>query len=100
MRGRKPRKVAVAAGDAAVLEFIAASQQLPAYQVMRARIVLAIARGERTTQLAQTMDCDEATIWRICRRYEEGGLSGLLEDARRTSRSFGCDPPAAQPAQA
>jgi hypothetical protein len=47
--------------------------------------VLAIAAGERTHRVAAEFDCDEATVWRICRRYEQAGLSGLLADGRRSA---------------
>jgi Homeodomain-like domain len=85
MRGRKPRRVAIFPSDLAVLRWIARGENLPAYQVQRARIVLAIAAGARTQRVASEADCDEATVWRICRRYEEMGLSGLLADGRRSA---------------
>jgi hypothetical protein len=53
--------------------------------VQRARIVLAIADGERTQTVAEQVGCDEATVWRICRKYEQMGLSGLLADGRRSA---------------
>jgi hypothetical protein len=58
---------------------------LPEYQVQRARIVLAVADGERIQHVAATADCDEATVWRTCRRYEVAGLSGLFADGRRSA---------------
>jgi hypothetical protein len=85
MRGRKPRRVTIFPSDLAVLRWIARGENLPSYQVQRARIVLAIAAGARTQRVASDADCDEATVWRICRRYEEMGLSGLLADGRRSA---------------
>ncbi len=85
MRGRKPRQVTIAPADYHVLCLIAGGDTLPSYQVQRARIVLAIASGERTGRVAQKLGCDEATVWRTCRRYEEAGLSGLLADGRRSA---------------
>jgi hypothetical protein len=85
MRGRKPRRVFIAAADYPVLCLIARGDTLPAYQVQRARIVLAIAAGDRTQEVAQRVGCDEATVWRTCRRYEQAGLSGLLADGRRSA---------------
>jgi hypothetical protein len=58
---------------------------LPEYQVQRARIVLAVAEGDRIQHVAELMSCDEATVWRTCRRYEHAGLSGLLADGRRSA---------------
>jgi hypothetical protein len=83
MRGRKPRIVAIAPGDVAALRWVASGSVVPSYQARRAKIVLAIANGVRTQHVAEEMDCDAATVWRICRQYEQGGLSGLLADLRR-----------------
>jgi hypothetical protein len=85
MRGRKPRRVDIATADYPILCLIAKGEALPFYQIQRARIVLAIAAGERTGQVAQQVGCDEATVWRTCRRYEQAGLSGLLADGRRSA---------------
>jgi hypothetical protein len=85
MRGRKPRQVSISPSDDAVLRWIARNDTLPRYQVQRAQIVLAIAAGERTGAVAEKVGCDETTVWRTCRRYEEAGLSGLLADGRRSA---------------
>ena len=85
MRGRKPREIDLAPSDQPVLHWIAQSMSLPWYQVQRARIVLAIAAGERTRAVAEKLNCDDATVWRVCRRYELSGLSGLLANGRRRS---------------
>jgi hypothetical protein len=82
MRGRKPRPLKVAPADYPVLRLIARRDDLPDYQVLRARVVLAAAAGRRTGEVAQEAGCDVSTVWRICRRYERGGLSGLLADGR------------------
>ena len=83
MRGRKPRIVAIAPGDVAALRWVASGSAVPSYQARRAKVVLAIANGLRTQHVAEEMEYDAATVWRICRRYEHGGLSGLLADERR-----------------
>lgn len=85
MRGRKPKLVSIAATDKDVLRWIAHCDSLPLYQVQRARIVLAIAGGARTYEVARQAACDETTVWRTCRRYEQAGLSGLLADGRRSA---------------
>jgi hypothetical protein len=88
MRGRKPRALTIAPSDEVVLRWIVKAQSLPLYQVQRAQMVLAIAAGERINVVAAQLGCDEATIWRACRRYEQSGLSGLLAGRRvRTRRS-------------
>jgi DNA invertase Pin-like site-specific DNA recombinase len=85
MRGRKPHPVTIARADYPVLCWIAKGEGLPWYQAQRARIVLAIAAGERTRAVAKQNRCDVATVWRTCRRYEQSGLSGLLADGRRSA---------------
>jgi DNA invertase Pin-like site-specific DNA recombinase len=84
-RGRKPRRVVIASCDQAVLHWVATARALPRYQARRAKIVLAMAAGARTQQVAREFGCDEATVWRICRRYEQHGLTGLLADGRRSA---------------
>jgi hypothetical protein len=88
MRGRKPLRVTIAPGDGLVLQWIARGEGVPWFQVQRARIVLGIAGGQRTAAVAAKIGCDEATVWRTCRRYEQAGLSGLLSDRRRSDRSL------------
>jgi hypothetical protein len=88
MRGRKPRRVTIPPADLPVLCLIARGEHIPVYQSQRAQIVLAIAGGERTQDVARRANCDEATVWRTCRRYEESGLSGLLADGRRSASSI------------
>jgi hypothetical protein len=78
MRGRRPRPLTLAPGDRAALRQVAGADSLPRYQVRRARIVLAIAAGERSQSVAVRMECDEATVWRTCRRYEDSGFADLM----------------------
>jgi hypothetical protein len=52
MRGRKPRRVSIANGDISTLQQVAHSRMLPWYQVQRARIILAVADGERIQTVA------------------------------------------------
>ena len=84
MRGRKPRSLELMCADVRLLEQLARSQTRPWFQVRRARIVLAVASGARTQELADQMECDTATIWRTCRRYEAAGVDGLLAYAPRS----------------
>jgi hypothetical protein len=67
MRGRKPRDVTIRPDDLVVLRWIATKSSLPSPQVRRARIVLAIASGRRTNEIAREVGCNAATIWRACR---------------------------------
>src|SRR4051812_24391306 len=127
MRGRKPRPVPIAPADLTILQQVARSESLPWYQVRRARIVLANPRGLHTLQrvargaplpwsrarrarivlatarglhnstVAYQMQCEEATVWRTCRRYEREGLTGLLAPPDRPGRPGRISPPPASP---
>lgn len=86
MRGRKSLPLAVAAADAPILRAVAGSRHLSYFQVEHARIVLAVAAGEPIQSVASRLECDRATVWRVCRRYEQGGLKELLLDHPRLGR--------------
>jgi hypothetical protein len=83
MRGRKPERVAIAKRDQEILLAVAHTGSLPWFVVQRAKIVLAIAAGERPCSVASRLECDHATVWRACERYRRGGLPNLLADGRR-----------------
>src|SRR5438477_143102 len=69
MRGRRPRPLSVSAADAPILAAVARSRRLAWFRVQHARIVLAVAAGERIGDLATRLECDRTTVWRVCRRY-------------------------------
>jgi len=93
MRGRKPRPLTLAAEDRPILEGVARHRRLCWFQVQHARTVLAVAAGEPIQSVASRLGCDPSTIWRVCRRYEQGGLSKLLLDDPRLGRPPGDFPP-------
>jgi Homeodomain-like domain len=95
MRGREPHPLSIAAADLPILQQVARGEFLPWYQVRRARIVLANARGERTSTIANRLECDAATVWRTCRRYERQGLTGLLAAPCRSGHPDRISPPPA-----
>src|SRR5665213_365372 len=97
MRGRRPRPLTVADADTPVLQAVARSRRLAWFQVQHARIVLAVAAGESIQAVASRLECDRATVWRVCRRYERGGLKELLLDDLRVGRPQEISPPPASP---
>jgi hypothetical protein len=97
MRGRKPRPFCVLSADLAALRQFAQSRTLPFATVQRARIVLALADGHSTQDVAILHQCDRATVWRLARRYEQGGLHRLLHDLPRCGRPQRISPPTACP---
>src|SRR6185437_9762693 len=92
-----PRPISIDPADLPTLQRVARSDSLPWYQVRRARIVLANARGVHNSTVAFQMQCDEATVWRTCRRYERGGLTGLLASPPRSGSPGRISPPPAGP---
>jgi uncharacterized protein (TIGR02996 family) len=95
MRGRKPRPLRIAARDLPILQGVARARHLAWFQVQHARIVLAVAAGESIGAIAGRLECHPATVWRVCRRYEQGGLKALLLDEPRLGRPQEISPPAA-----
>jgi hypothetical protein len=98
MRGRKPRRLTLPDADTPVLQAVAHSRRLAWFQVQHARIVLAVAAGEPVQVVAARLECDRATVWRVCRRYEHGGLKELLLDDPRLGRPQEISPPPARSA--
>src|SRR5438046_1089646 len=97
MRGRKPRSLVIAAEDRKILQAVARARHLAWFQVQHARIVLAVAAGEPIQSVAARLECNRATVWRVCRGYEQGGLKELLLDERRLGRPQEISPPATRP---
>ena len=83
MRGRRPETMTIAGPDQDALHAVAHSGSLPWFQVQRAKIVLALAAGERQCSVADRLECDVATVWRACERYRQGGLASLFADGRQ-----------------
>ncbi|MCL5959422.1 MAG: helix-turn-helix domain-containing protein [Chloroflexi bacterium] len=92
MRGRKPREVNLHPEDVPVLESLVRKGKTEQRVAKRASILLALAAGGRTASVAGHMDRDQATVWRIARRYEERGLQAVY-DAARPGRPRQIPPP-------
>ena len=100
MRGRKPRPITLHPEDLAVLTRLVRSRTAPWFMVQRALALLAIAGGERVGVVAERLNCDPATVWRICRRYESARLESvsLLSMPRRKGGTARTPSLAVQPA--
>lgn len=97
MRGRKPRPLTLPEADVPILEFIAHDRRLAWFQVQHARIVLAVAAGQRIGEIANRLECDRTTVWRVCRRYRAGGVRNILADDPRSGHPQEISPPPARP---
>ena len=95
MRGRRPRPLTLDADAIAILQWLARCRSQPWFQIQHARILLGIAAGQRVKTLAREVQCDAATVWRICRGYEQHGLDAVLWEAPRPGRPQQLSPPAA-----
>jgi len=82
MRGKLPRPLTVTHDDLPILQAVARSHTEPHYRVQRARLILGVASGQRIQAIAERLDCDVATVWRTCRRFELRGLAGILARPR------------------
>jgi transposase len=92
MQGRKPRGVELKPEDMAQLEGLIRSGKTEQRIAYRARVLLAMHWGERVAPVSERVEHDPATLWRICRRYEERGIEAV-HDAPRSGRPPRIFPP-------
>jgi transposase len=57
----------------------------------RARVLLKSAEGWTIQQIAETLGVSQATVSNVRKRYEEGGVVGVLEDKRQAKRRQALD---------
>jgi len=86
MRGRKPKPMKLTAKDVTALQRLLRDGQTPQRVARRVRILLARAKEARVAQVAAKVELDPATVWRVCERYQQGGLEAALYDAQRSGR--------------
>ena len=87
MRGRQPDKFVLKSKDEAFLREPLQDGHTPLKVARRAQILLNRNKEQqRVVLLGEKVEQDEATIWRVCERYREGGLGAALYDAPRSGR--------------
>lgn len=87
MGDRNPEKFVLKRKDKAFLLELLRDGQTPLQVARRAQILLGRANGKQSVvSLAEKVEQDRATIWRVCERYEQGGLDAALYDAPRSGR--------------
>jgi len=91
MRGRKSHGVTLTPEDVVELEALLRSGKTELRTARRAWVLLGLHRGERVEPLSEQVEQDPATLWRVCRRYEERGIEAVY-DAPRSGRPVGFSP--------
>lgn len=87
MRGRKPEKFELKPKDKAFLQKLLRDGQTPLRVARRAQILLRRAdQQQRVVALSEKVEQNASTIWRVCHRYDQGGLQAALYDAARAGR--------------
>jgi hypothetical protein len=85
MGGRPPDKFVLKRKDKALLLDVLRDGQTPLKVARRALILLGRANGQQSiATLEEKVEQDRTTIWRVCERYEDGGLDAALSDAPRS----------------
>jgi hypothetical protein len=87
MGGRSPDKFVLKRKDKTFLLDVLRDGQTPLKVARRALILLGRANGQQSiATLEEKVEQDRTTIWRVCERYEDGGLDAALYDALRSGR--------------
>lgn len=82
--GRKPTPLNLSPEDRRKLAAILADGRIEQRVARRARILVESDRGTSVGKIAEICDVNEATVWRICQKYRERGLT--LQDKPRPGR--------------
>jgi len=85
MRGRKPEPFVLSTKDQRALQQLLRDGQTPLRIARRAQILLSCAEvGQRVMLVSDKVDQNRTTVWRVCERYRDAGLTAALYDAPRT----------------
>lgn len=87
MRGRRPKPFAISSDVERTLRGIARDVARPYFEVVRARILLARASGQRVKNIADKFQVDESLVWRIVNNFSVNGFRSLRPKAPRSVAS-------------
>ena len=85
MSGRTPHPFKLKAKDISKLHALLRRGTTEQRVAQRARILLTRHIQEHVDTVADQIECDRVTVWRVCRCYAERGLDALY-DASRSGR--------------
>ncbi len=84
--GRELYGVRLAPREREQLQQLIRSGKSPARETARARILLKVDEGWSAPRVAEALDLSVGTVFRIKRRFAEGGLEGALKERPRPNR--------------
>ena len=84
--GREKYAVRLAQGERERLQQLVRNGKSPARKTARAGILLKTSQGWSAPRVAEALDISLGTVFRIKRRFAEGGLVGALEERPRPRR--------------
>lgn len=85
MRGRKPDQFRLKRKDENYLRELLRDGQTSLKVARRAQTLLGRTDDEQQVgPLGEKVERDRTTIWRVCERYDQGGLEAALYDAPRS----------------
>lgn len=82
MKGRKPAEYKLNAIDRGYLSEIVKDGQLIQRVANRARVLLALDRGERIVDILPWVGMKRMAIWLLWQRYLERGVDAIFDDER------------------
>jgi hypothetical protein len=94
MMGRKPLEYKLRDADRQYLNELVHDGYLPQRVAMRARVLLALDRGERIVEVVHWLGVGRMTVADLWQRYQQRGMNAIY-DAERSGR-----PPAFSPSGA
>lgn len=86
MQGRKPELFVLKKKDQLVLQDLLRDGHVGQRIARRARILLCRTNGQGVLPVADKVDQNPSTVWRVCERYRHCGLEAALYDAPRAGR--------------
>src|SRR5262249_11703525 len=88
-RSSRKNAIRLPSGDRVVLEQLTRSRVRPHRHVVRSRIVLLAHAGSSVARIAMQLGVARSTVRRWCRRFAEGGVPALLNEAPGRGRPRG-----------